>query len=62
MKMREQNTTADPDRAYLMYATIVERDRLTLVLREWMGKIPPGPARERAKSDVWQILTAAVEY
>lgn len=34
--MRAQAKTQDPDRAFLLYQTILERDRITAVIRDWL--------------------------
>lgn len=37
--MRDVNTTPDPDKAHLLFAQIVERDRLALIARDWLSRV-----------------------
>lgn len=57
MKMREQNTTPDPDKAYLTWALMAERDRLMRVIQRVLLTIPAGPMRAHSTSMVSLTLT-----
>jgi hypothetical protein len=58
MKMREHNTMPDPDKAYLTWALIEDRARLTNVMNHWL-LMQPYAKRSAMHAACIRILTEA---